>query len=705
MSNRCLVCEIVCLKENNGLTFEKRFEFKQLGRPLPELTLKQVTQDKNKSVNRYFKKTMYDLCDFICGCKEKDMFFCFPCLLFSSSSDFWSKTGINDLKHLKEKIKKHTLAAEHIKCMVSFSALGRVDIRLQLDSAYKKSVQVFNETVTQNRLILNKILNCIKFCGAFELALRGHNETESSENPGIFRGLINFVAELDSIFKDHLENSKSFKGLSKVIQNDLLDSILFVTHEYIKKEVKNAPFLGIQVDETTDSSNKTQMVLIIRYVLEGTIVERFWKFIKPGGKTAGDLAKVIFQELETLGIGPEKLIAQCYDGASVMSGKFGGVQNKIKEKYPNAHFVHCYAHQLNLILQKAASKERCIKIFFANLHAFSSFFGRSPKRTEVLDEVVHRRLPKAAPTRWYFNTRCVETVFEHQENIKLCLEKIIDLEEDNNTLQQATGLLNYLNNSDFLYWLNIFHIILPHSEILFKGLQKRKLIATDVYKQIFNFKQAIQNIREKLLNDDEMHQIENPNKRQKVTVPESKKRISLEICDIIVVEIENRFKFCDHLVLEQLFRKENFIDFKQQIPDDTLKLIKNAYVYIDSSKLRTELSVIYDRDDFRENDGAAALLALFYNLNLTTTFSETIKILNILCTLPMTTVESERSFSTLKRIKSLLRNTMTQDRLCALAMLSMEKSLIKSIPCFNELVIDQFANSKDRKIDLKFKKM
>lgn len=201
-----------------------------------------------------------------------------------------------------------------------------------------------------------------------------------------------------------------------------------------------------------------------------------------------------------------------------------------------------------------------------------------------------------------------------------------------------------------------------------------------------------------------MHQTENSNKRQK-TEQDSKKRISLEICDIIVVEIDNRFKFCDHLVLEQLFRKENFIEFKQQIPEDTLKLIKSTYGNIDSCKLRTELSVIYDRDDFRENDGAAALLALFYNLNLTTTFSETIKILNILCTLPMTTVESERSFSTLKRIKSLLRNTMTQDRLCALAMLSMEKSLIKSIPNFNELVIDYFANSKNRKIDLIFKQM
>ena len=51
MSDRCLVCEIVFLKVDSSLSFEKRLEFKQNGRPLPELALKQVTHDKNKSLN------------------------------------------------------------------------------------------------------------------------------------------------------------------------------------------------------------------------------------------------------------------------------------------------------------------------------------------------------------------------------------------------------------------------------------------------------------------------------------------------------------------------------------------------------------------------------------------------------------------------------------------------------------------------------
>lgn len=42
---------------------------------------------------------------------------------------------------------------------------------------------------------------------------------------------------------------------------------------------------------------------------------------------------------------------------------------------------------------------------------------------------------------------------------------------------------------------------------------------------------------------------------------------------------------------------------------------------------------------------------------------------------------------------------MSQERLNALAMLSIEKELVKPIPKFNEMVIDRFVSKKDRRID------
>ena len=69
----------------------------------------------------------------------------------------------------------------------------------------------------------------------------------------------------------------------------------------------------------------------------------------------------------------QKLVAQCYDGASVMSGQHRGVQSIVKDAYPNAHYVHCYAHQLNLVLQQAVSHITSVRVFFANLNAFLVF--------------------------------------------------------------------------------------------------------------------------------------------------------------------------------------------------------------------------------------------------------------------------------------------------------------------------------------------
>ena len=79
----------------------------------------------------------------------------------------------------------------------------------------------------------------------------------------------------------------------------------------------------------------------------------------------------------------EKLIAQTYDGAAVMSGNVRGVQ-KADGGDPNAQFVHCYDHQLNLTSQQLCSARTSIlKVFFAGLSAFATFFSGAPKRVLV----------------------------------------------------------------------------------------------------------------------------------------------------------------------------------------------------------------------------------------------------------------------------------------------------------------------------------
>nr|CAI5855333.1 unnamed protein product [Callosobruchus analis] len=64
---------------------------------------------------------------------------------------------------------------------------------------------------------------CKKIWRAFELALRAHDDTSTSDNPGIYVGLVNFTAEIDALLAIHMKGSQVLKGTSKKIQNELLE--------------------------------------------------------------------------------------------------------------------------------------------------------------------------------------------------------------------------------------------------------------------------------------------------------------------------------------------------------------------------------------------------------------------------------------------------------------------------------------------------
>lgn len=70
----------------------------------------------------------------------------------------------------------------------------------------------------------------------------------------------------------------------------------------------------------------------------------------------------------------------------------------------------------------------------------------------------------------------------------------------------------------------------------------------------------------------------------------------------------------------------------------------------------------------------------------------------VLLTLPVTSAGVERCFSKLALIKSKLRTTMTQDRLQALLLCSVEKDILMHLS--SDYLISRFASMADRRLDL-----
>lgn len=81
-----------------------------------------------------------------------------------------------------------------------------------------------------------------------------------------------FRAETDPILANHLANSpRNGTYTSKTIQNELISVIGQSIQKEILDEVKEARFYSVIADEVTDRSNKEELSLVLRYVVNGEI--------------------------------------------------------------------------------------------------------------------------------------------------------------------------------------------------------------------------------------------------------------------------------------------------------------------------------------------------------------------------------------------------------------------------------------------------
>lgn len=73
-----------------------------------------------------------------------------------------------------------------------------------------------------------------------------------------------------------------------------------------------------------------------------------------------------------------------------------------------------------------------------------------------------------------------------------------------------------------------------------------------------------------------------------------------------------------------------FVQHAAQFPDAALETIVEAYPMLNKAKLRTELFLIYENDEFRACSGALTLFQFFMEKNLQGTFTESVTLLKIL---------------------------------------------------------------------------
>lgn len=394
-------------------------------------------------------------------------------------------------------------------------------------------------------------------------------------------------------------------------------------------------------------------------------------------RTADALFNVVTKRIEKYEY-RSKLVGQCFDGASVMAGQVNGLQSKIKNEAPQAVFVHCAAHRLNLVLQQSCNSISECRVFFANVTGFSSFFHHSAKRTHIADTVIKRRIPTSVSTRWSSNSNIVKVINTEWDSIKQVFTDIInDKISDQTSVRQSSGFLNLFNDFEFALLIGIFSEIFSITDVLFEILQKRSLNINYCMKQIKNMQKLLNEQRNeknfktifKLTSTKISVPTNYRDGRKTLTADEifeKYKVLYFEILDTISGQIDIRFEDLNKIQFVTLMDTTRFEEYSKNFPTEALNNLKNCYpnIFSDLPRLKNELYFIHNDEKYRNIQLDEILKVLHENRDILT---EAYKLICLIITIPSTSVSVERSFSCLKRIKTYLRNSMTEDRLTNLA--------------------------------------
>ena len=375
------------------------------------------------------------------------------------SEKVFTHTGFRDWKHAAGKtgkLEKHNQCFSHKISMISWKEYttgieNRTTIADRLDSVRSKRRE-------ENRHYIRTVAEVILLCARQNVALRGHRESQLSLNKG---EILDMISNHDEIVKRRLQGGpRNAMYTSPGIQNTILSLLGGMVRKEICDGVTNAEVFSLLVDESKDISKKEQISFVLRYVdVHGVICEHFLTFAEATSLNAEGLAKNILEVLAKFELPLDCLVSQGYDGASVMSGSCSGVQKRIQDAAPQAVYVHCFAHTLNLVLVDSVRAIPSANEFFLLLESLYVFISTTKahvvfmeQQSKLHPDTQPLQLQRLSDTRWACRYGAVNSICRTYDSLLTTLEEISGSSDSKGI--QAKGLYLQVKTYSFvLHWL------------------------------------------------------------------------------------------------------------------------------------------------------------------------------------------------------------------------------------------------------------
>lgn len=491
-------------------------------------------------------------------------------------------------------------------------------------------------------------------------------------------------------------------------------------------KANNLPFTIIADEVTDPHANQEILSVCVRFVdltspQNPHIKECLINLVNVERANASTIAKKILESIShpSIALNAGNIRGQAYDGAAVMSSEIAGVQAKIKEISPLALYTHCYAHTLNLSIA-ASCKVQEVRNLIGIINESYLFLNNSPKRQRFferalglyLPESKHSKLPGLCKTRWVERHTCFEVFLEMYECFVTFLDAIISPSEyqelllndeswnwDRETKVKAQGLKSSLSSFHCIAVFMITKNVLDEVKALASKFQKRDHDIAEAYKMVDSSIKKIGTIRENIdkvfsswynseilplassVGVSECVPRKTSLQRNRTNVPSDsprehyKRAIAIPLLDSLMGQMKDRFSGDRrhahgllHLVpsvikstsatesIESDHVLESFMSWESDLP----------FPRSLGSELRRWNALWHELADNLPDNLLLALGACdkdsFPNIHC---------LLIIACTLPISSAEAERSFSLLRRIKTYLRSTMSEERMSDLSIIAM----------------------------------
>lgn len=691
--------------------------------------------------NRSFNKNWFAAYKWLEYNQDMDACFCFPCRVFlaNSSEKTFTQTGFRDWKNAKSTgnkkgLSRHEESKNHQNAMALWADKER---RERENKTIRHTV---SQITSEQQKWLYAVFHVTRFLAGNGLAFRGESERSIEEGDGLYlRTFSQLLFPLEPMWSDiHKRLPQNAKYTSPEIQNEVISVLATLVKRTIAKDICEAKLYTIMADGTTDKNRHEIQGLVCRFLSsDGDIREHCLNIEGLTDRSARGVFEFITSTLKTFHVSPDGIVSQSYDGASVMSGAYEGLQALIStfcDRY--ILYVHCFLHKISLVVVQVMENIEEICDYFGIVSSLYNFF----KKSAVLEVYEGSALKRLIETRWSGHFESTNHVNKNFGDLIQAL-KIVSKSRSRSVKSEdralAIGLLHQLegdeDNRMFVFVNCMLMEVLKPINIIVKQLQSSSeniVSALSVVNAVRDYlKEKCEELNEeecekmvadfqKSVNVTEVSNVQ----RRRTSIPkhfddfiiteqipsESRSRSKLEVfkesLQLIEAEFDRRFAPSNTTLWEAMEalspRSSHFLNYKTLIPlyeyASTIPVLNKMFVELGVSlkDLKAECRIfsrVLKETKWPENEDGTVDLVVVTKL-MAKEHGKSAPILSnlykVAVTAGFTSTRVECLFSSLTRVDSPQRRSMKTARECDLAYLAFENKVLMEDITFDSFLAE-----------------